>query len=329
MLRNGKVFRVFMKDESGNILILVAFMMVVLLGASVLAVDTGSLYQTRRQTVNAADAAALAGAQEIIRAHQAGITDDAGVRSAVNGIVTSYLGYHEAKLVKVTDQDDNPIRANSKTVKVVAEKEAELFFVPAFYALAGAQSTGSDVGAKATAMLTPMNKPTHVAPFAIHQDAFPVEDEGDLVFSFSPGSEDPSNPWGAGNWGIVNFEGTGSNQDKIGDWIEDGYDGGVSVDSTIWAAPSTGISNKNTLDAIKYHIDEGTHLIVPVITGSTNGTGAVTVVGFSVIKLILPYPSPGKNIIIRFEFIERDFDIDLMPGGGALDFGLESASLIE
>ena len=50
------------RDERGGVIIMVALALVVLLGMTALVVDVGGMYLARRQMVNAADAAALAGA---------------------------------------------------------------------------------------------------------------------------------------------------------------------------------------------------------------------------------------------------------------------------
>lgn len=50
-------------NEKGAALVLVAFFMFVIMGIAAITVDAGSLYKTRREMVNAADAAALAGAK--------------------------------------------------------------------------------------------------------------------------------------------------------------------------------------------------------------------------------------------------------------------------
>jgi hypothetical protein len=52
--------------ETGSVLVIVAFSMVVLLAASALAIDMANLYMARAQAQRAADAAALAGAQDFI-----------------------------------------------------------------------------------------------------------------------------------------------------------------------------------------------------------------------------------------------------------------------
>jgi len=52
-------------SEKGSVLVMVALGMVVLLGCASLVTDVGLLYTSRNRLINAADAAALAGAQEL------------------------------------------------------------------------------------------------------------------------------------------------------------------------------------------------------------------------------------------------------------------------
>ena len=54
-----------MKDQSGTVAILVAFVMVVLIGITALAVDIGYVATTKNELQNVADAAALAGANQL------------------------------------------------------------------------------------------------------------------------------------------------------------------------------------------------------------------------------------------------------------------------
>ena len=53
-----------MRDESGAVLVYVAFLLVVLIGMGAIAVDAGALYQEHRELQNGADAAALAVAED-------------------------------------------------------------------------------------------------------------------------------------------------------------------------------------------------------------------------------------------------------------------------
>lgn len=60
-----KLFKRMKNEESGQALVLVALMMVVLMGFAALAIDVGRLYSERTSLQVAADAAALAGAMEL------------------------------------------------------------------------------------------------------------------------------------------------------------------------------------------------------------------------------------------------------------------------
>lgn len=65
MGKNTKSHRSFCQ-ETGSVLVMVAFSMVVLLAASAIAIDLANLYMARAQAQRAADAAALAGAKEFV-----------------------------------------------------------------------------------------------------------------------------------------------------------------------------------------------------------------------------------------------------------------------
>ena len=52
-------------NEKGQVVIIAALLIVSLLGMTALVVDVGSIYEERRQTQTVADAAALAGAQDL------------------------------------------------------------------------------------------------------------------------------------------------------------------------------------------------------------------------------------------------------------------------
>ena len=53
------------REEGGQILPIVAFALVILLGISAFAIDVGYAYYAKRQLQSATDAAALAGAQDL------------------------------------------------------------------------------------------------------------------------------------------------------------------------------------------------------------------------------------------------------------------------
>lgn len=85
-------------DESGQVLALVAVLMVVLLGMCALVLDVGSWYVKSRQTQNAADAAALAAAQDLPSSPSAAVADAAsyaqtdGASLASEPVISSTAG---------------------------------------------------------------------------------------------------------------------------------------------------------------------------------------------------------------------------------------------
>ena len=62
-----KILSRLRKKQRGSVLVMTAAMLVVLVGLAALVVDLGFLYATRVQLTNMADAAALAGVQELPR----------------------------------------------------------------------------------------------------------------------------------------------------------------------------------------------------------------------------------------------------------------------
>lgn len=61
-----KIFQLFCKSESGNVVVIFAFSITCLLGMTAAVIDGGRLYQEKSVLQNAMDAAALAGAQELL-----------------------------------------------------------------------------------------------------------------------------------------------------------------------------------------------------------------------------------------------------------------------
>ncbi|MHB0858203.1 MAG: pilus assembly protein TadG-related protein [Anaerolineae bacterium] len=101
-----------MGGESGQILVIVALGMVVLLGFLALAVDVGMGYQGRRNMQNAADAGALAGAQALCR----GETEAQAIAAA------------EAARARNGGSGPAPAIVSSWTVSVTAEMTRGTFF---------------------------------------------------------------------------------------------------------------------------------------------------------------------------------------------------------
>ena len=91
--------------EPGQVLIIFALATFVLVGFIALSVDAGFLMAERRQTQNAADAAALAAAQSLYRAK----------KGEIQGAATAY-GQLNAGLSAVVDASNPPLTGDYSTV---------------------------------------------------------------------------------------------------------------------------------------------------------------------------------------------------------------------
>jgi len=115
-------YKKFVKDEKGAVAVLVAILLTVFIGVTALVVDYGFLAYTRRNLQIAADAAALAGAQEMLilgdeaSANQALIYQKVKEYAEINGI-------SESELIPAPD-----INVDEGYVKVVAERDVSNFF---------------------------------------------------------------------------------------------------------------------------------------------------------------------------------------------------------
>lgn len=82
----------FLREESGQVLVMTLVCMGILFGALGLAVDTGLLFQARRNMQTAADAAAMAGATEMYYNGATNVTAMADAAAKANGVDNTVTG---------------------------------------------------------------------------------------------------------------------------------------------------------------------------------------------------------------------------------------------
>jgi hypothetical protein len=119
----GSKRRRFGDGERGQVIPIVAVAMTVLLGAAAMAVDVGYLRYSQRITQNAADSAAIAGANEL--AYAADPTSAAQADAALNGFT------HNGTSVNVivhTPPWTGPNSGNAKAVEVLVSANHPMFF---------------------------------------------------------------------------------------------------------------------------------------------------------------------------------------------------------
>jgi len=151
-------------DDSGAVAVIVALMMVVLVGAAAIVVDVGSLYVERRKLQTAADAAALAGVQELP-------ADPGKAQTIALAYVAANASEASGTQVSIT----SGLTAND-TIRVAVDTPDS----PLYFARIWGNET-SDVRASATARIT--------SPIAYGHGVMPI---GILA----SGTIDPSQYWG-------------------------------------------------------------------------------------------------------------------------------------
>jgi Flp pilus assembly protein TadG len=140
------------RNERGAVLVLVAICMTIFLGMAALAIDVGSFYQQQRQMQAAADAAALAGAQDL-PSSASNATTHAQTYGATNaGVPSSCNGTSPGVCVTT------PYNTNSSQIKVTVYKNIPTFFGHIF------GFTSANVSASAVAAAN--NRTTAPAVFA-------------------------------------------------------------------------------------------------------------------------------------------------------------------
>jgi len=172
------------RGESGQALILAAAAMVVVLGMAAMAIDVGMFLHERRELQNAADAAALAGAQDLPG------SPGSAVISATSWAEKNGIGAGELEGVTVSTT-----YANNDTVTVQVKRDVPWLF-------ARVLGRGSDtMRADASARVGSPETASNVMPFSLLED-----DKAALVYGQQVGikfsAQGAASP---GNYGILDF----------------------------------------------------------------------------------------------------------------------------
>lgn len=302
-----------LKNENGVVAIFVAVALVALIGIVAYVIDTGSLYQTRRSMQKSADAAALAGAQEL-----PGSPDNA-VQVAI-----SYAGMH-GDIISSSDVDIESTFVANDTIRVtVSDPDKATFFAGIF----GINS--APVEASATAMVGSPREYRGLVPWYL------VEDD------WVPGADYSLYE---NKTGSVSFNGESTGGDVYRENIAFGYEGILEIGSTIdclsgfktgpteqGTETRIGPSPLDTFSSLTEPLSDGgyrlarsdTQLVVcPVVTQATATAGSGPIIGFAPI-LITSYG--GKMVVGKF--LDEAMIISLDEIEGYAGFGLKVIRLV-
>lgn len=298
--------RIVVTNQRGSITVLTVLAITVLLGFAALVVDIGFLYVNRAELVNMADAAALAGVQDL-----PGDT----AQAEASGREYAAQNGQASDVVEVTVP-------TNKAVAVTAKRTVNMTFAKVF----GLNSV--DVRAKAAAVLRPISGVIGVVPFGVVWQEFVYG----TTYALKVGAGDGS----TGNYDALALGSTGSR--TYTDNIKLGYDAKLSIGQ--WVATETGNMSGGTSEGVNYRIGLDPYatfntveagspriVIVPLIESITNDTGRhdVKIVGFAGFFLEGVAGSGNENLVSG-KFMQTVFAGE--TSGTATDYGVYSAALV-
>lgn len=316
MMNVWLLLRKLAKEERGLALVLISLAMTALVGIGALVTDIGLVALNKNRLVNAADAAALAGVQELPQ-NPAAAQAVALNYAELNGVPAKDV---EVKLIK------NLSTSQNVGVEVKVARNVE-------YILAKALGfTSIDLKARAVAHVLPSTSAKGAAPLFIKDQ--------DLVFGQEYVLRSKDKDFGPGNFGALDF---GSGAKTFEETLANGFEGEIKVNYQIDTL--TGVKKQKTIEGIQSRINKCNHgctfnsfqadcsrvLLVPVVQyDSLNGTKPVKVVGFAALFVdSVGEDGSGSKDPIR---ITGRFVKTLAQGEGSLnqkDYGLRTAKLVE
>jgi len=255
---------IMFRSKKGSSAVFFAIILGAIAGCAALAIDIGAVIAEKSRLSSAIDAAALAGAQELV-------TD----ASNTENIVNSYILKNSGALKQVNISIDT----TAKTIEVKGTKTVEYYFAKIL------GSDMQDISAQAEAKVENIKSLSGVRPLAIVNQTF----EYGKLYTLKEGAGDGT----SGNYAAMALGGTGASLYR--DNLLYGYGGTISVGDTI--ETETGNIAGTTETCINHLINDCTHtpqctytyynktcpriIFVPIVnTLDINGRKHVKVLGF-------------------------------------------------
>lgn len=180
-----KKIKINFKNQLGQVAVLVGLMITALIGALAYVIDVGSIYESRRTFQTVADAAALAGAQELPE------HPSAAIQAAID-----YASMHEIPADELTVLIEDTFVSNDTISVTAANMNKQLYFGSIF----GKNDT--PVGADSTAFIGSPGEFLGVVPWAVPEEIWQPGEEYTLKAN-KPGSP--------GNFQALSIGATGAN----------------------------------------------------------------------------------------------------------------------
>ena len=297
-----------LRRETGQAAVLSVVFMAALLGAVALVLDVGSWFRAQRATQSAADAAALAGAQEL--------PDSTGSATA---FATQYLTSNGGGAAVTTFSSKN-VANDTVTVKVTRQADG------VFAKLFGIDSV--NVNAKASARSGTPAEALYAAPIAVDKQHPLLNCKPRPCFNQATTLDLETT--GPGAFRLLNLDlskgGTGGKVDY--GWIVSGY-GDYMPLGWYGSDPGAAFNDKKFKEAMGIRL--GDELLFPVYdtvraSGANFEYRVIGWVGF----LVTGFTAKGNKATVEGKFVRVVWEgIQGKSGSGSEDFGVRSVELVE
>ena len=304
------------KDERGQAVVLMVLALVVLLGMSAMVLDVGSWFHTQRRLQGTADAAALAGAQQLPDAP-----------SAAQSMALNYANQNGGNVLGADITVGTLYQAND-IIDVTAKKTSSGFFSSVLGIV------NANITATARARVGPPAQAQYVAPMVVYCDHQLIKNcGGNHVPEFNTPTHMDFDKMGApGAFGMLDLTNHGGNTgtSTLASWILNGYDQYLPL-GQYDSDPGAKFSSQNVQDALDQRI--GTVLLFPVfktldMSGSNAEYEIIGWIGFHLDS----YTAHGNNATLDGYFTEYIAHGILATGGNggapSSTFGVKSIQLI-
>jgi len=300
--------------ESGQIAIIVGFLLVAIVGILAYVIDEGSLYEARSYHQTVADSAALAGVQELPENPQE------AVQAAID-----YAAMHNVNLSAEDIEITSTFVSNDTITVTSVNPDKQLFFAGIF----GRNST--PVGAKATAVIGSPKEVTGVVPWGFNNNNYTAGSEYTLKYGSPPAP-------GPGNFGALSVDGSGASVYKktiingssaplsVGMWLnpETGNMTGPTkqgTDDRIYKQENCMLDSFSTIteqieSVYKLVKPDSQFIIVPWVSDFGNGNTPVQILGFLQFVITYSQGSVVKATFINKAILQTDEEINGIDSSG-------------
>jgi hypothetical protein len=260
-------------DEKAQSLVIFAAGLVLLVGIVGLSVDIGRLMQREAALQRAADAAALAGSQDLA----AVVPDtDAAIESATEYLAINEGGERDDDELMDSSIEFSSVSRDDDTISVEVEEPVEFWFLRFLGVSSGTASGEAKVMVEAATGFTADE--IDVFPYTVWGGARTAGHTNSCPYNICLGSTQVyrSNHWDSDSY--VTGSGWAVNGNNFKGYFHAGGDI-IEVDPTTWQTFSKGgnAMGQEPLDALDAHIASGEPIILPVISEAqcTGGCGEI------------------------------------------------------